>query len=119
MCVSLITEVIVIKNKLIDAVKTAKSIHDGDYSSLRDKSFVIRGKIKKTRDHHPGDNTVKKSRIDRIEESIAKLAEKIDNLGNDLRDEMNTGFKQVNTRIDRIDTRLDYIVKANNLKDNK
>lgn len=58
--------------------------------------------------------------------TLADLAEKIENLGNDLRNEMNTGFKQVNSRIDnlekridKIDARLDYIVDANNLKDSK
>ena len=55
----------------------------------------------------------KTSRLDRIEMSIAKLAQ-----------EMRDGFKQVNTRLDNVekrldnvDARLDYIVKANNLKD--
>ncbi|MCQ2795794.1 MAG: hypothetical protein MJ213_00560 [Bacilli bacterium] len=96
-------------NQLIDAVKTATDIHNGDYSSLRGKYLVIRGKIKKTRDHHPGDNTVKKptlsqrmdqldGRIDRIEVSITKLAE-----------EMRNGFKQVNTRIDNLEKRIDGI----------
>ncbi|MCQ2795757.1 MAG: hypothetical protein MJ213_00375 [Bacilli bacterium] len=123
-------------NQLIDAVKTAIAIHNGDYSSLRDKSFVISDNIKK--DHHPGGKTVKKSRIDklegrmdqfegrmgRFEEKIDRIEESITNLARIVED----GFKRVNTRIDnlekdvnaridRIDDRLDYIVKANNLKD--
>lgn len=67
---------------------------------------------KKKKEPHLGDKNVKKTRMDRIEESITKLSE-----------QMNSRFdkfeKDVNSRFDRIDARLDYIVKANNLKDNK
>ena len=53
---------------------------------------------------HPGVKTVRTSRLDRIEDSIAKLALTV----NDLAKQMNAGFKQVNARIDRIEARLDY-----------
>ena len=84
--------------QLLDAVKTADDIHKGDFSSLRGKSFVVCVNMKKKK--RRGRLVKKKtSRLDRIEMSIAKLAQ-----------EMRDGFKQVNTR-------LDYIVSANNLKD--
>ncbi|MCQ2786985.1 MAG: hypothetical protein MJ199_01125 [Bacilli bacterium] len=119
-------EVIIIKNELIDAVKTAKSIHDGDYSSLLGNFFVIRGKIKKKNNHHPGDNTVKKptlsQRLDELTEIVKdgfkRVNTRIDNLEKDV-SSLKQDVKDINTRIDRIDTRLDYIVKANNLKDSK
>ncbi|MCQ2796730.1 MAG: hypothetical protein MJ213_05500 [Bacilli bacterium] len=102
-------EVIIIKNELIDAVKTAKSIHDGNYSSLRGKYFVIRGKIKKNegRDKHVNRSKPKYT-LNQIGDALFEFIKTT-----------NENFKQVNSRIDGIDARLDYIVKANNLKDNK
>ena len=114
---------------LLDAVKTAKSIHDGDYFYLHEKSFVIvdnNDKIKKN-DHHPGGKTVKKSRIDKLEGRMDQFEERmgrIEKLITNLAKIVEDGFKQVNTRIDNlekridgIDARLDYIVQANNLRD--
>ncbi len=109
------------KNEFIDAVETAKSIHDGDYSSLHGKSFVIidnNDKIKKKGDHHSGDKPVRTSRLDRIEESITKLTKtvedgfkrvnsRIDNLEKDV-NSLKQDVKDINARIDRIDARLDY-----------
>ena len=109
------------KNEFIDAVETAKSIHDGDYSSLRRKSFVVvdnNDKIKKKNNHHSGDKPVRTSRLDRIEESLAKLTEemrngfkqvnlRIDNLEKDVTS-LKQDVKDINTRIDKIDARLDY-----------
>ena len=96
------------KNDLIDAVKTARSIHNGDYSSLRGKSFVIRGNMEKTKKIMKNKKTKNRVTLAQISKDLAKLNQKVDN-----------GFSQVNTRIDRIETRLNYIVEANNLKDSK
>lgn len=71
--------------------------------------FKVYHKFRKRRRHHMKKDTL----------TLSQLAEKIDNLGNDLRNEMNAGFKKVNERIDKIDARLDYIVDTNNLKDYK
>ncbi|MCQ2796238.1 MAG: hypothetical protein MJ213_02865 [Bacilli bacterium] len=93
-------------NQLIDAVKTATAIHNGDYSSLRGKSFVISDNIKKTRRVMNIEKKTDRITLADISRDLAKLNQKVDD-----------GFKQVNARIDQIDARLDYIVKANNLKD--
>ena len=91
--------------EMLDAVKTATSIHKGDYSSLRGKSFLIidnGDKIKKKKDHHIGDKTMKESRLDKIEESLAQIS---------------NSLTLLNQKVDGINTRLDYVVKANDLKD--
>lgn len=62
-----------------------------------------------------GDHTVKQSRMDRLEESIAKLAKIVSDGFSEVRQDIK-GLKQ---DVKDINTRLDYIVKANNLKDNK
>ncbi|MCQ2792178.1 MAG: hypothetical protein MJ208_01495 [Bacilli bacterium] len=96
------------KQSLIDAVETASSIHHGDFSSLRGKSFLVYDNIEnnKGRSKH-----VKKHNKDKI--TLPKLAEQMNNNFNELRQDI----KNINVRLDGIDTRLDYIVKANNLKD--
>lgn len=89
-------------NQLIDAVETATAIHNGDYSSLRGKSFVISDNIKKTRRVMNKKKKTNRITLADISRDLAKLNQKVDG---------------INTRIDRIDARLDYIVQANNLKD--
>ena len=85
---------------LLDAVKTATDIHNGNYSSLRGKSFVTCDKMKKInrRSKH-----VKKPTLNQRIDKLTEL--------------MNSRFDNLEKRIDNIDTRLDYIVSANNLKD--
>ena len=76
--------------------------HKDFIKSLKNPSLDIYHKVYHKNKKRRGKRVKKKtSRLDRIEMSIAKLAQ-----------EMRDGFKQVNTR-------LDYIVKANNLKDSK
>ena len=89
--------------QLLDAVKTADDIHKGDFSSLRGKSFVVcvNMKKKKRRGGH-----VKKPTGERM--TLAKLAK-----------QMNSRFDNLEKDVKDINARLDYIVKANNLKDNK
>lgn len=102
--------------EVIDAVKTIKSIHDGDYSSLCDKSFVVCDNKKKKRRGKP----VKKPKknkytlnqlgmtVDKLGMTVDKLGTTVDKLGMTLAKlakEMRDGFE-------RIEARLDY----NNLK---
>lgn len=97
---------------MLDAVKTAKSIHKGDYSSLRDKSFLICDKIKnnKGRSKH-----VKKRKskytlnqlgmtVDKLGATVDKLSTKVDQIG----DALFAFIKTTNARFDSIEARLDY-----------
>lgn len=86
------------KSELHNAKDTKKILEKCSPNDL----FRVYHKSRKRRKHHMKKNPL----------TLSQLAEKIDNLGNDLRNEMKDGFKQVNAR-------LDYIVKANNLKDRK
>ena len=80
----------------MDATEVATSIHKGDFSKLRGKSFEMCDNL----------GMGKKYTLNQIGDDLAKLTKYV-----------TEGFKQVNERIDKIDIRLDYIVKANDLKD--
>lgn len=87
----------------MDAEIVASSIHKGDFSKLRGKSFKMCDNK-----NMKGKYTLNElgSRMDRLETKLDQIADDLTKLTKCVVD----GFK-------RVDTRLDYIVKANDLKD--